>query len=101
VGFYKYFQPWLNKYLGADSYSACYAVLSENYLFVPQLTCFLQVVTKFQSNGIIEAKPMAGKGSGDFANLTAVDGFLELPSDQTDFMKGQSFPFIPFRPIIS
>jgi len=51
-------------------------------------------------NGRLLAKPMAGGGSGDFANLGDVDGFLELPSDQTEFRAGEAFPFIPFRKLL-
>jgi molybdopterin molybdotransferase len=47
--------------------------------------------------GKLVAYPDAGGGSGDFANLSDVDGFLELPSDRTDFNKNEVFPFIPFR----
>ena len=43
------------------------------------------------------ARPDAGGGSGDFANLKEVDGFLELPAEENDFKKGEVFSFIPFR----
>ena len=43
------------------------------------------------------AYPNAGGGSGDFANLKEVDGFLELPAENNEFKKGQVFPYYPFR----
>ena len=43
------------------------------------------------------AYPVAGGGSGDFANLKDVDGFLELPLEMTEFKKGSVFNYFPFR----
>jgi molybdopterin molybdotransferase len=43
------------------------------------------------------AYPNAGGGSGDFANLKNVTGFLELPSDKNIFKAGEAFPYYPFR----
>ena len=73
-----------------------FAILGEDYSFAPKLTYFLQV--KIQNeNGKLIAYPFSGGGSGDFANLKDVDGFLELPLDQSKFQKGESFPLILFR----
>jgi molybdopterin molybdotransferase len=38
------------------------------------------------------ARPVTGHGSGDFANLVKNQGFLELPSEQNEFKKGDIFP---------
>ena len=71
-------------------------MLAEGFSFSPSLTYFLQV--KIQNeNGKLIAYPMTGGGSGDFANLKDVDGFLELPLEQSEFQKEESFPLILFR----
>jgi molybdopterin molybdotransferase len=43
------------------------------------------------------AYPDAGGGSGDFANLKDVDGFLELPLNKIVFKTGEVYPYYPFR----
>lgn len=93
--FYKYIKPWIMTCCRVDSKSQS-AVLAMEVNFSPPLTCFLQVRTEFQ-NGKLMAYPHAGGGSGDFANLKSVDGFLELPSEKATFNAGESYPFIPFR----
>ena len=72
------------------------AILAEDVLFHPPLTYFLQVKVK-NERGKWMALPHAGGGSGDFANLKDVDGFLELPLDKNEFKAGEAFPFISFR----
>jgi molybdopterin molybdotransferase len=74
-----------------------YARLTENVLFKPDLTYFLQVKTENTEGGEIWAKPIAGGGSGDLANLNDVDGFLELPANRSEFLAGEAFPFWAFR----
>ena len=43
------------------------------------------------------ATPVPGGGSGDFANLKNVNGFLELPLEKTEFRAGEVFPYTAFR----
>jgi len=93
--FYKYIKPWLLKSLGVES-KMLHAKLGENFSFKPALTYFLQVRTENESGQWI-AYPDPGGGSGDFANLKNIDGFLELPADRTEFKKNEVFPYIPFR----
>ncbi|CAN5467004.1 molybdopterin molybdotransferase MoeA [soil metagenome] len=93
--FYRYIKPWLSKSMGIDA-PIDSAILAEDISFQPDLTYFLQVKTKSDS-GKLMAYPIPGGGSGDFANLRDVDGFLQLPADRKDFQKGEAFPFIPFR----
>lgn len=93
--FYKYIKPWIMTCCSVDSKSHS-AVLSSDVNFSPPLTYFLQVRTEFQ-NGKLLAFPHTGGGSGDFANLKSVDGFLELPSEKATFKAGESYPFISFR----
>jgi molybdopterin molybdotransferase len=72
------------------------AILSTDYTFKPDLTYFLQVKIDTR-DGVLAAVPDAGEGSGDFANLRNVDGFIELPSERSEFKKGEMFSFISFR----
>lgn len=93
--FYKYIRPWLMASL-KQQLSASTAVLAVDFTFHPGLTYFLQVEVK-NENGSLRAYPIQGGGSGDFANLKRVDGFLELPAEQTIFKAGEVFAFHPFR----
>jgi molybdopterin molybdotransferase len=93
--FHRYVKPWIEKSLGVTSKKQ-FAVLATDFSFAPKLTYFLQVAVK-NENGKLMAYPNAGGGSGDFANLKDVDGFLELPLDKTDFKAGEVFPLFLFR----
>lgn len=93
--FYRYVKPWLLRSLGVKHVRAS-AVLAEDFSFAPALTFFLQVRTEVK-DGQLLAWPVVGGGSGDFANLAHVDGFLELPLEKTAFRAGEVLPFIPFR----
>jgi molybdopterin molybdotransferase len=92
----RYFFPWLNATLGLHKKPAMYAALSEDYTFEPDLQYFLQVKTTFAADARIIASPLAGNGSGDFANLADTDAFLELPADRSDFEAGEVFRLWPF-----
>lgn len=93
--FHKYIKPWIENGLGLKS-NDIKAFLATDYTFKPDLTYFLQVKLE-TSEGKLMAIPDAGEGSGDFANLRVVDGFIELPSERNEFRKGELFPFISFR----
>jgi len=93
--FYRYIKPWLEKSIGLKSEKS-FAMLATNFQFKPTLTYFLQVKT-VNELGKLMAYPHAGGGSGDFANLKDVNGFLELPAHQTEFKTGDIFPFYSFR----
>jgi molybdopterin molybdotransferase len=93
--FYRYVKPWLLKSLGVTE-RLPQAILSADFAFKPALTYFLQVRIAYES-GKLMAHPDAGGGSGDFANLKNIDGFLELPLGGSSFKAGEVFPFIPFR----
>jgi molybdopterin molybdotransferase len=93
--FYKYVRPWVLKSFGTEVRESK-VILARDFSFLPKLTCFLQVRVA-NENGKLIAYPDAGGGSGDFANLKKIDGFLELPLDRQDFKEGEAFPFIPFR----
>lgn len=93
--FYRYVKPWILRSMGAP-YQHSSAVLSKNFTFSPPLTCFLQV-TISNAEGRLIATPLPGGGSGDFANLKNVNGFLEMPLEESEFRAGEVFPFIAFR----
>lgn len=93
--FYRYIKPWLMKSLGTEA-PVQQVVLAQNFIFKPALTYFLQVKVKNEMSQL-KAYPDAGGGSGDFANLKDVDGFIELPAEVTDFRAGQVFRYFPFR----
>lgn len=97
VGALRYFQPWLRAGLGLPPFAQRYAVLEEDFFFKPDLTYFLQVKLTYREDGLTGAWPVAGRGSGDLANLVDADGFLELPIGRQDFKKGEIFPLIPYR----
>lgn len=92
----KYFVPWLAKSLETDLQHESFAILAEDFPFLPELTYFLQVKI-VNTEGKLMAFPKAGNGSGDLANLSRNDGFLELPSHRTEFKKGEVFPLIQYR----
>jgi len=93
----KYVLPWLQKSLSLAPQSTIYAALSQDYTFKPDLTYFLQVKISYSENGQIIATPFTGNGSGDLANLTNADGFLELPRGRELFKKGEVFSFVSYR----
>jgi molybdopterin molybdotransferase len=93
--FYRYIRPWILKSMQVDVPS-CSAVLSKDFKGPQGLTYFLQVNVKVE-NGKLMAYPDPGGGSGDFANLKNVTGFLELPEDRSSFTAGEVLTYIPFR----
>jgi molybdopterin molybdotransferase len=93
--FYRYIKPWIRSNMGVKSNEQT-AILTSAIEFKPALTYFLQVHA-MHDQGKLMATPIPGGGSGDFANLKAVNGFLELPADRSSFDAGEVFPFIPFR----
>jgi len=96
--FYRYIKPWLLKSVGVKNDSLV-ARLAKDFSFTGGLTYFLQVAVK-DEDGKLMAYPIPGGGSGDFANLKNVTGFLELPEDRSAFVAGELFPYIPFRNIV-
>jgi molybdopterin molybdotransferase len=93
--YYRYIQPWLHKSMNAAEKSQS-AILAKNFSFKSALTYFLQVEIKNEA-GKSMAYPNSGGGSGDFANLKNVDGFVELPAEKIEFQAGDVFPYFSFR----
>jgi len=98
--FHRYFIPWLHKSLGKNHFVQHYAALAEEFKVNTPLTYFLQVNLYHDKNGKFLAKPVDGKGSGDHANLSSANAFLELPSGESLFKKGEMFKVFPFRNIV-
>ena len=71
--------------------------LSNDITFMPPLTYFLECSVKTSLTGERLAESIKGNGSGDFANMTAADGFIVLPDSQSQFKAGEVYPYIPFR----
>lgn len=96
LNFIKYFKPWYLKSVGLDFESNNLAILEEDFTFKSDLTYYLQVKisNKF---GMLFAKPIIGNGSADLVNLVEADGFLELTAEKSEFKKGSSLPYLPYR----
>lgn len=95
VCYYKYVQPWILQSLGTKV-SPAYAILKEEIKFKPPLTYFVPVkINETKENRY--ASPLPGTGSGDYVNLLAADGCLELPSSPSSFSSGESYELIRFR----
>ena len=72
----RYVKPWLEQSLG-KSPKPEYAVLDKEIIFRPALSYFMQVSLS-NENGTLTASPNEGHGSGDLANLSDSDAFMEL-----------------------
>ncbi|MFQ3597538.1 MAG: molybdopterin molybdotransferase MoeA [Chloroherpetonaceae bacterium] len=99
VCFLKYVRMWLLRSMGVKPEMQLYASLESDIIFKPQLTYFLPVKLFSKRNGTLEAQPIKGHGSGDFANLVDCDGFLELPPEKTIFYSDEPYPVILYREI--
>jgi len=98
--FHRYFIPWLHISLGNNHFLQHHAVLEEDFKVSTPLTYFLQVSVYHDHSGRLMAKPVDGKGSGDHANLSSANAFLELPSGKSLFKKGEMFKVFPYREVI-
>jgi molybdopterin molybdotransferase len=93
-----YLRPWIEKSLGIDHENQMFAQLSEGISFKPDLTYFLEVKLSRNSKGQIQATPQKGNGSGDLANLSRANAFLQLPRGRVKFEKGEVFAYHQFSP---
>lgn len=96
LNFIKYFKPWYFKSTGLDFETNNFAILEEDFTFKSDLTYYLQVKIS-NKDGMLFAKPIMGNGSADLVNLVETDGFLELTAEQSEFKKGEVFPYLPYR----
>ncbi len=65
-----------------------FAALAQDFSFKPRLTCFQPVRLLSNTGGQVLAVPVKTNTSGDFAALSATDGCLELPLEESDFPAG-------------
>ncbi|MBB6461670.1 molybdopterin molybdotransferase MoeA [Flammeovirga kamogawensis] len=87
----RYLLPWLRQELNKEINQGK-AILDSNYSFSKPLTYFLQVKSYYNKLGELCVSPTTGGGSGDLANLSNADAFVELPSDKNSFKKGDKLP---------
>ncbi len=73
---------------GASESPPEFAAVASNISFKPALTCFLPVKLISNAAGQTLAMPVKTNTSGDFASLSATDGYIELTKDQNDFPAG-------------
>lgn len=92
----KYFHPWYQKSVGLAFNNPDKVILACDYTFKSDLTYFLQVKLE-NNNGVLYAHPLTGNGSGDLANLAQADAFIELPSNKSEFKKGDVFSVLKYR----
>ncbi|WP_080055869.1 molybdopterin molybdotransferase MoeA [Spirosoma aerolatum] len=92
---YRYVIPYLRASLGLGPAPVHYAQLAQPIVFKPAITYFLPVRLTSEPDGRTMAHPLPGSGSADFANLLAADGFMELPSDRSEFGAGEAFQVWP------
>lgn len=91
-----YVLPWLRQSLGITHMPTAFARLTAPIHFKPDLTYFAQVKLHVDTNGTLLATPVQGNGSGDLANLTDADGFLEMPQGREVFEAGEVFRVFEF-----
>ncbi|WP_304231854.1 molybdopterin molybdotransferase MoeA [Jiulongibacter sediminis] len=72
----RYVKPWLEACFGLQP-KAEHAQLGVEVTFVPKLSYFMQVQL-VNDKGVLKALPNEGHGSGDLANLSDADAFLEM-----------------------
>lgn len=90
-----YFYPWYYKSVELEVEEET-AILTKDVSFKPNLTYFLQVQLS-DKYGHLLATPIQGNGSGDLASLVNADAFIQLPSDKTEFKKGENYSVIRYR----
>ena len=95
---YVYLRFWLYKSLGLHI-PPLYVSLKNDVSFKPNLVYFLEAKLESNPDGTLQADPISGNGSGDFANLVETDGFLVLPQNKSEFKQGEIYLFVPYRDI--
>jgi molybdopterin molybdotransferase len=84
----QYVIPALAKASDVNESPPEFAALAANISFKPALTCFQPVKLISNAAGQILAMPVKTNTSGDFASLSATDGYVELAKDTIDFAAG-------------
>ena len=78
----------LNSAAGLRSSAPEFASLAREYVFKPQLSCFLPVKLVSAVSGQVLAMPVETNTSGDFAALSGTAGYVELALAPTTFPAG-------------
>lgn len=84
----QYVIPALSKASAETTKQPEFAVLASDISFKPALTCFQPVKLVTSAAGQNLAMPIKTNTSGDFAALSATNGYIELPRGRTDFPSG-------------
>jgi len=84
----QYVIPALARASGAAERPPEFAAIASNVSFKPALTCFQPVKLMSSAAGQTLALPVKTNTSGDFASLSATDGYVELAKDQSEFPAG-------------
>lgn len=91
----RYFIPWFKQSMGIPSQPVQIELGSDVY-FKPALTYFVPIELRMEHHKLIGI-PHPGHGSGDLANLTRADGFMELPAGEEHHHAGNLYPFHGWR----
>jgi molybdopterin molybdotransferase len=84
----QYVIPALNSAAGLREVPPEFASLASEYVFKPQLTCFLPVKLVSAVGGQTLAMPVQTNTSGDFTALSGTAGYVELALESTTFPAG-------------
>ncbi|MDJ0813171.1 MAG: molybdopterin molybdotransferase MoeA [Woeseiaceae bacterium] len=84
----QYVVPALARASGQADAQPEFAALARDVTFNPHLTCFLPAQLISNTTGQVLAMPVPTNTSGDFAALSATDGCIELPLDESEFPAG-------------
>ncbi len=97
VCMHRYFLTWLNYSQTGEYAKRPHAILTQDVHFKPDLTYFLEVQISYNEQGQILATPKKGNGSGDLANLTQADAFIELARGKNHYKAGEIYPIYGYR----
>ena len=84
----QYVIPALERASAATPSAPDFASLASDVTFNPDLTCFQPVRLVSNAAGQVLAMPVTTNTSGDFTALSATDGYVELPREQSHFPAG-------------
>ena len=84
----RYVIPGLYAAMGESTRRVEKIALSESVTVTPVLTYFMPVAISIDEWGRPWAAPRPTNGSGDYAALSATDGFVELPPGPNEYPKG-------------
>ncbi|MGI9261849.1 MAG: molybdopterin molybdotransferase MoeA [Woeseiaceae bacterium] len=88
----QYVLPALYQSGGRTPPASEHAVLTEDIVFNAKLTCFQPVTLASEDDGMVNATPVKTNTSGDFASLSATDGYVELAQEESEFAAGTVVP---------